>query len=553
MKERCSKTVLVCTQLKLTALSTATALAFGAGSVSAMEIDVGNPDFKLRWDNTVRYNAGVRTQKADSALSNTRGLSNSTLKFDRGDLITNRFDLFSEMDVVYKDDQGFRISAQAWYDNAYNSDKEQTNPALGSAGTAYPNQRYTGYTKRWNEGPSAEFLDAFVFKKFYLGDVENNVKLGSHNLYWGESLYTFIHGVSYSQGPVDIRKASATPGIEAKELFKPLNQVSFSSQVSDTLTFAGQYFLDWKASPFPDGGTYWGGSDFLSMGSGTRVGGANGILWDGRLHEPDDKHGDWGLMSRWSPEWLGGTLGFYYREYTDKFGLIAASPNFDRIGFDYLDKRATLVGMSLSKSFGGLSFGAEISHRKNTGLSMGGATTLGTEPVGDTWHGLVNVLGYMGSTPLFDSMNWNAELTYSRLDKVRRNDQNFNSKDYGCKGNNLDLNCATKDAVGISMSATPLWYQVVDGVDLTMPMFYTTGLKGNSPVMLGGSKGMGSYSVGLNAEYLNKYVFSLAYNGYFSKKTKGIDPVTGLNTVVDYGGSTYWDRDNVTFTFKTTF
>ena len=39
-----------------------------AGPAAAFEIDTGNPDVVLRWDNTLRYNLGVRTQSQDKAI-----------------------------------------------------------------------------------------------------------------------------------------------------------------------------------------------------------------------------------------------------------------------------------------------------------------------------------------------------------------------------------------------------------------------------------------------------------------------------------------------------
>jgi hypothetical protein len=527
------------------------AAAVAAMPAGAFEIDTGNPDLSARWDNTVRYNAAWRAQARDKTITNTQGVSNSDLKFDRGDMITNRVDLLSELDVAWKGTFGFRVSAQAWYDAAYN-DSEKTNPSLaGDPGyAAYGGRGYSSYTKRWNIGPSGEFLDAFVFGRFNLGDVETHVRAGSHNLYWGESLFSFVHGVSYAQGPVDVRKAVSTPGIEAKELYKPLNQVSFTALLTETLSVQGQYFLDWKPSPLPDGGTYWGTYDFVSYGGRTVLpAGWGGVPFAGPNHKPKDERGDWGLMARWSPVWLDGTLGFYYREYTDKLPLFAWAPDFSSFGLDYLDKRVSLSGVSLSKSIAGIAVGAEIAHRRNTGLLMGGFTTVGAEPVGDTWHALLNVVGYAGKTALFDSMVWMGELTYSRLDKVRRNPGNFNSVDYGCAVNPLKLACATKDAVGIAIRLEPKWTQVFDGVDLSMPIFYTTGLDGVSPVLFGGYEGNGSYSIGLTADYQNKYNIALAYNGVFAKKKTGPG-----NTVADTGGiGDWWDRGNVSLTFKTTF
>ncbi|MFC5463090.1 DUF1302 domain-containing protein [Massilia niabensis] len=504
----------------------------------AIEIKTGNPDLSIRWDNSIRYNLGFRTKDPDSAIANTPGMSNSTLKFDKGDVITNRLDLLSEFDVVYKEDFGFRLSAQAWNDSAYDRREK-----VGTI-AAYPNARYTDYTTRWNRGPSGELLDVFVFGKFTVGSVTTNVKAGQHNLYWGESLFTPIHGVSYSQGPVDTRKSQATPGIEAKELFKPLNQISFTTQLSDTLAISGQYLLDWRGSPLADGGTYWGNYDWLTMGGGTVIGGA--LPFVGTIAKPRDDRGDWGLMARWSPAAAKGTLGFYYREYTDKFPVFALAQDFSSLGLDYSAKRTTLTGISYATQIAGISVGSELVHRKNTALLATGATTVGNAPIGDTWHALVNVLGYAGETPLFDSMAWMGEVTYSRLDKVRANSQNYNSVDFACSGLPNQLACATKDSWTLSAKVEPKWTQALNGVDLSVPIFFTKTLKGTAPVFFGGYEGNGSVSLGVTAEYNNAHTFSLVFAHYMDKKT------IRNNMVLD-STSNLWDRDNVTFTYKTSF
>jgi len=521
--------------------------AMHLGVAQAMEIDTGNPDLSVRFDNTLRYNLGMRTEKqSDAILSSSSG--NSDAQFDRGDIITNRLDLLTEIDVVYKEKMGFRVSGQTWYDHAYDGEEE-----LGTGRTAaYPNQHFTSYTKRWNEGPSAEFLDAFVFGRFALGDTDSMLRVGQHNLYWGESLFSFVHGISYAQGPVDARKAFATPGTEAKELFLPLNQISLSTQLSDTLTVAGQYLLDWDYTRITDGGTYFAITDAMTYGGGTFA--APGVPWVGIFNEPEDKSGDWGLMARWSPEWMDGNVGIYYREYTDKMPQIVGNvtPTGRQAGFNFLDDRVELWGLSLSKNIAGISFGAEVSHRKGTGLLMGSRTTVGLEPVGDTWHGLVNALGYVGATPLFDAMSWSAEITYSKLDKVTKNPQNYNGVGYGCAAFK-SLGCVTDEAaIGFAVKLEPKWYQVFNGVDLSMPLFYRTNDR-TSPVLMGGYDGNGSYSIGLTAEHLNKYTYTLAYNDYFAEHENGIGQ-NGLYTVRSAGAlGQHWDRGNVTFTFKTAF
>jgi hypothetical protein len=102
-------------------------------------------------------------------------------------------------------------------DNNNNVTANTLSGGLPAAGILSP------YTKRYAKGLSGEFLDAFAFTTFDVADVPVNVKAGQHTVYWGESLFLggAIHGISYSQNSVDVWKGFATPGSEAKELFRP--------------------------------------------------------------------------------------------------------------------------------------------------------------------------------------------------------------------------------------------------------------------------------------------------------------------------------------------
>ena len=557
----------------------------GACTAYAIPLDTGDPDLAVRWDNSVRYNLGVRTQAQDPHILNNSTFDNSDSKFGRGDIVTNRLDILSEFDLVYRKRSGFRVSAALWYDHAYRSDAEKTAnpnfviPGLGDISSAYPGNRYTGFTKRWNEGPSGEFLDAFVFTGFDLGSVPVNLKLGQHTIYWGESLFSFVHGVSYSQGPIDIRKALANPGVEAKEVFKPLPQLSATAQLSDELTVAGQYYFDWKPSAFPDGGTYFGVLDALTQGGGTFVvnpaqaAGISSALGGTPVaavpfipsYKDPRKRGDWGVMARWSPARLGGTAGLYFRKYTDKLPQIVLGglqpaplalgvPVPASLGLSYQEKRVTLIGASFSTLVKGVSVGAEVAHRIDTPLLMGPATFVGFEPTGNTTHALVNAIAYIGKNRVFDSATLTSELTYSRLDKVKNNPENFNSVDYGCKGAPAQLGCATRSAWGLTVRFVPTWFQVFPGADLSMPLLYSVGLKGTSPVLFGGYKGASSYSLGLALDVKAKYNFAIAYNGSRARHRNDSVNAFGQPQVGDIGGiGAQWDRGWVSLTFKATF
>ena len=62
---------------------------------AAFEIDTGNPDVQMRWDNTVRYNLGVRAQSQDSNIIGSPNYDDGDRNFSNGSLVTNRLDLLS--------------------------------------------------------------------------------------------------------------------------------------------------------------------------------------------------------------------------------------------------------------------------------------------------------------------------------------------------------------------------------------------------------------------------------------------------------------------------
>src|SRR3990167_4109269 len=204
----------------------------------AVGIDTGNPDLTLRWDNTVRINLGVRADKPDSRILNNpqSTYDESDGKFGRGDFVTQRLDLLSEIDLNYKNTAGARVSAAAWYDHAYRDTKVRS--TVPGFATSYTGDQYNSTVKRYTRGPSAEFLDAFAWVNFRIADKPANLKVGRHTNYWGEAYLLGAHAISYSQSPVDGVKAVTSPGIELKEVFLPLGQAYLKYQPTSSLALA---------------------------------------------------------------------------------------------------------------------------------------------------------------------------------------------------------------------------------------------------------------------------------------------------------------------------
>jgi hypothetical protein len=546
----------------VTPIAAAVLAATLAGHAAAFEIPSGNPDLALRWDNTVRLNYAQRVEERDPKIGNSVLADEGDYSFDKGDAVAKRIDLLSEFDVIYKKRFGARASAAGWADGAYDStSRSNPNPPLVNI-PSYIGHQYSPTTKRFYRGASGEILDAFVFGGVDLGDVPVQAKLGRHTLYWGESLFLggHLHSVAYAQNALDLQKGFATPGTEAKELFRPLNQLSVQAQVSDTLSLSAQYLLQWEPARYPEGGTYLGPVDFVFNGPDRQfLSPGLGFATRGDAVEPDQR-GEVGLSARWSPKWLDGTLGFYYRNYADKLPqvlLTQVGPNTSRYNLIYADN-VDLFGVSLAKNIGGVSVGAEVSQRRNTPLN---SQVLGVAPGlpaagdtkgarGDTWHALVNVVGVIPKTVAFDTASWAAELTYSRWSKVRSGENLFNALGYApCNNKDKFDGCVTKDYTGVGVSFTPAWFQVFPGVDLSAPLTYAVGLSGNAATTFGGNEGLGNFSLGLGADVQQKYRFDLKYIDFVGRTKDNGTAVTSANGLTSY----LKDRGFVSLTFKTTF
>ncbi|HEY6131158.1 MAG TPA: DUF1302 family protein, partial [Halioglobus sp.] len=99
-----------------------------AASLQAQAFMFDTPtDWEVRWDNTVKGNLMNRLENQDpSVYDPTRSIparaaqlsDDADYSVTPGHMVSERFDLLSEMDVVWKDRYGFRVSGAGWYDFA---------------------------------------------------------------------------------------------------------------------------------------------------------------------------------------------------------------------------------------------------------------------------------------------------------------------------------------------------------------------------------------------------------------------------------------------------
>lgn len=553
--------------IRATVLAAIAACSGGAAQAFKFETD---GDWDVNFDTSLQYTLGARAQKIDPGIGNHPFFAEGDYKFSRrGDIVTNRVQGLLELQGTYKGQTGFRISGAAWKDFAYNDEvKTNPNPAF-STFLSYPDGRYSSTTKKYTY-QGGELLDAFAFANGKLGDTPVYAKLGRFTQQWGNAFFFGFSNIAYSQHPVDFGKAFAQPGTEIKELFLPRAQAMVTAELSPELSVSGQYFFEFRPNRYPEGGTYLGPFDILYAGptsGGALAGAFGGPVTAGTVNKPKDINGNFGLKATWSPEWAKGALGFYYRQFDEvhqwPLADIAATGG-GALHLSYAEK-VKLLGLSYERTFGKVSTGWEASYRQNSALNSALTNGIPGVPTTEGAKGdLVNVIGnafvQLGTTPLFDSGILLAEFSYTHLAKVTANKSLYNGVGYAsCPTNNKWDGCSTKDALAVAVLFEPQWLQVFPGVDISMPMSYTLGVKGNPAYAAGAfyAQGTNIFSIGVKGTFAGgKTTVGLQYNGY-KWRTGPKENIPGLGaSYAGFGGNgpvALNDKGWLQLTLKTSF
>lgn len=544
-------------------LTIAAGLVLGMPVAQAFQVDTGNPDFSLRWDNTVKYSAAWRTQNPSSKLTEGRVALNQDdgdRAFKKG-LISNRTDILSELDMSFKN-VGARLSGAAWYDTAYQHDNDNDDPARANArSVAY--DEFTDDTRHLHGG-DGELLDAFVYWNGELGDHATSVRAGRHGLIWGESLFFGANGIAGGMAPVDVVKAQSVPNTQFKEITRPVSQLSGTFQLTDDVSLGAFYQLEWEETRLPGAGSYFSTSDTIGEGNERLIVGAPFPAFLGgnpgspaAFFHGNDKEakssGQGGLQLKYSAETV--EYGLYAIQYHDKTPKLylkpsTGAPNFGtgQIGEYYWvypeDIRA--FGGSFSTTVDEYSFAGEASMRWNMPLVSNGQTVLpgvvadndddALYAVGRTAHVNLNVLASFGPNFLARESGLVGEIAWNRLLSVTKN------------RNALDPN-ATDDGLGFKVVYTPTYRQFFSGIDISIPVGVSYFPLGKSAVVssFGPDKG-GDMNIGITATYLDRVTAGLTYTHYYGAEDTNLNAASQFN----YKQSLK-DRDYLAFSVKTTF
>jgi len=554
------------------------AAAGRSAEVFAFEFDTGNPDLRIRWDNSIRANAGWRIQSLNKAIANSPALDQSDFKFENGDMVAQRLDLLSEFDLHWHKKYGFRVSAAGWYDYAYHNTTVKQNPLYAELGlaTAYYNNQYSSLTKNYYRGPYGEVLDAFAFGEWSAGSVPIAVKAGRLSTFWGQSAF-YAAGIAQSQQPIDGRKGAANPGTEVKELFRPLTQLDVQAQLTPTIAAEAQVYFDWSNTLSPEGGTYLGPTNFVLQGP--QQTGCLRFGFVGAMPEcfvnfprtgplgPSSKQGNWGINFKFNPDFLRGqTVAVFFRQFDEKVPWLfltafpQQTPPYYSLSYRAVYARNTkLAGLSYDGSLGPVAIGAEVGYHIDTGLLAPAFLPTNDGPRGDTWHALINGIYLLPRTPIWSTGTAVLELTYDRLDHITKNGAYFwavgnptcINQTTGQPGN-VDDGCATQDAWGLNAQVSPQWLQVLPSLDVSLPITVQTGLSGTSAISsLGVAQGATTFSVGVQFDYKTKHRLTLEYDQFTAPIRKveapGLGPIAVGSPSPNFGTI---DRGRISLTYK---
>lgn len=538
------------------------AMACACSGAGAVELETGNPDLSLRWDNTVKYTAAWRLNKQSSELTSPFAANNDDgdRNFDRG-LISNRFDLLSEFDLVYAKRYGLRLSGAAWYDQVYN----QKNDNPGFAGGAFPNNQsvpydeFTSATKRLH-GRKADLLDAFAFGGFDLGSTKLNLRAGRHSVLWGESLFFGANAIAGAMAPVDVIKLESVPSTQFKEAIRPVPQVSAQWQLTKDLSLGAFYQFKWEANRLPAVGSYFSGNDTNPDG-GEAIYNAPGDPIGLRLADQKARNrGQGGLQLRFQA--METDFGLYavrfhnksFQQVNNLGGLATGHPFVDSYQLAY-QEGVLAYGASASRTFESMQVSLEASIRRHQDLASTGAVDVGPSfgappshdnrgnpayAVGTTAHINLSTIWTLPASALAREATLVGEIMWNRVLSVQKNP------------GAIDPN-STRDAVALRVLLEPTYRQVLPGLDLGIPVGVGYSPKGSRSRALGPGglppENGGDLTIGLNASYLDAWRINLAYTHFFGPEAPflvGVPPAFSYQQFLK-------DRDFVSLSVRRSF
>lgn len=530
----------------------------------AMKFSLGN-DIKIDCDVALSYDAGWRVMDPDRKLISDTTAPTVDVKllnaddgnrnFKKWDMMNNRVAGMVDFDLQYKKNYGVFVRPRAYFDWAYdgrnaNDDPLSNNNMFFYGGPLNRTDEFTRDTQNLHRD-KAEILDAFVYSTFDLGGHDVSLRVGRQVVSWGESLF-IPNSISSAMSPVDATAANI-PGVELKNIFLPVEQVSAKVALAHNLSLAGFYQWKWAKTRIDEAGAYFSTSDIIDS-AGQRF--LVPVMLTGPVPFPlaatvdrtSDRHprdsGQWGAALRYVAEPLGNTeFGLYYINYHEKLPMVnwrlgGGTPSRGMqlgggswtpivgdpvIGasLDAVDtssyflsyaENVKLMGISASGVLGSTNVAGEISYRKDFPVQVvaplnpvtGTGSLFGFEyQDADVLQAQVSAIHVFGKGWLWDNLTFIGEVGVNTV------------TDNGGKTLFND-----RTAWGFTAQTAFEYYQILSGLDLKVPVTLKMNPSGVSSVPGTFVEDMDSVAVNFDFIYKALYQFGVGYTTYLYSPDK---------------------------------
>ncbi|UVM54051.1 DUF1302 domain-containing protein [Pseudomonas sp. B21-012] len=387
-----------------------TLLAACAVPAQAASFDI-NEDWSFTTRSTLSLGSSWSTQSPDRHLmtranalqaqgvnADGTGVSadDNRLNFKKGDPISQTFKGLTDFSLDGQG-QGAFVRLKYWYDHAYETGDGRFKDFDDSGWDDLA--RFQGL----------QVLDAYLWKDFELAGHPLSFKFGKQVLSWGEALL-IQNGINVIN-PLDIT-AFNRPGVEIKEGQLPVEMLSFSFGVSDTLNLEGFYQYNWRPSVLDGCGTFFAGSDVIQPGCGPLYLGqvltdqqmqASGLYASARGNESPSDNGQFGFALRQMlPALNDAEAALYFINYHSRLPYLTLDARNTALPGNFpgggqgpsyaaaFPENIRLYGLSINgvEPNSGISLAAELSYRPNMPLSFNApdvTTAVVSGAAGNSW------------------------------------------------------------------------------------------------------------------------------------------------------------------------
>jgi hypothetical protein len=204
-------------------------------------------------------------------------------------------------------------------------------------------------------------------------------------------------------------------------------------------------------------------------------------------------------------------------------------------------------GIGASRTFGDMNLACEVSYRDNAVLHNDAMLNIGQAakddsllPRGQTLHANFSGMAFLQTTFLWEGGNMAFELAYNNRLDIDKNKSAVAQN-------------TTEDAWALRVHFEPAYYQVISGLDLTVPIGFGWNFSGRSSAVSGfGADDAGDFSIGAKLTYRNNWFAGITYTKYWGEEDTFLAPANDPSQFQSFD-QTLADRDFISFYIKRTF